>query len=170
MSKTLSAALVIVGALAASCGRAPPTSDDIQAGRQEKQTEEAVRQVGIPATPNWREMRLLKLIVEMRDQEIPTYTYLYNEMTGKLVFFGDTIGYGIPYATQFTAPTKVVVKSAISGHYELVTVPQAEPNGLFSPDAAEGTWILMKDPNGKDTKPVYVEPRIIVSPFKLKLD
>jgi hypothetical protein len=47
-------------------------------------------------------------------------------------------------------------------------LPQADPNGLFSPASAEGTWILMKDPNGKEVKPVYIEPRIIVSPFKLK--
>lgn len=47
-------------------------------------------------------------------------------------------------------------------------VRQADPNGLFSPTSADGTWILMADPNGGTAvKPVYVEPRIIVSPFKL---
>lgn len=50
-------------------------------------------------------------------------------------------------------------------HYGVMA--QADPNGLFMPDAAEGTWILLKDPNGTEVKPVYVEPRIVVSPFKL---
>ena len=47
-------------------------------------------------------------------------------------------------------------------------LPQAEPNGMFSPAAAEGTWVMLKNPNGTDVKPVYVESRIIVSPFPLK--
>ena len=29
---------------------------------------------------------------------------------------------------------------------------------------------LMKDPNGKQVKPIYVEPRVLVSPFKLNLE
>jgi hypothetical protein len=51
-----------------------------------------------------------------------------------------------------------------------MALPQADPNGLFSPASAEGTWVLLKDPNGKETRPVYIEPRIIVSPFKLNTD
>lgn len=51
-----------------------------------------------------------------------------------------------------------------------VVLPQADPNGLFSPAPAEGTWVLLKDPNGTDTKPVDIEPRIAVSPFKLPED
>jgi hypothetical protein len=55
----------------------------------------------MPAIKNFRERRLLKSILEMRDQEgLTTFTYTYNEMTGQLVFFCDSIGYGIPYATQ----------------------------------------------------------------------
>jgi hypothetical protein len=95
---------------------------------------------------------------------------LFNQRTGKLVFFGETIGYGIPYATQFTNPQKVVVSTTETAANARLVLPQADPNGLFSPAAAEGTWILMKNPNGTDVKPVYVEPRIVVSPFKLKID
>ncbi len=28
-------------------------------------------------------------------------------------------------------------------------------------------WFMLKDPRGKSVKPVYVEPRIVVSPFRL---
>jgi hypothetical protein len=31
----------------------------------------------------------------------------------------------------------------------------------------EGTWIMCKDPSGTDVKPVYVEERITVAPFRL---
>ena len=131
-------------------------SDDIQRRQQEVLLKEGTAQVGMPGIKNFRERKMLKDILELRDQEgLTTYTYLFNQYTGELIFFGNTIGYGIPYATQFTNPMKY------SG------VPQADPNGLFSPASAEGTWILMKDPKGKDVVPVYVEPRIVVSPFLL---
>lgn len=122
----------------------------------------------MPAIKNFRERKMLKDILELRDQTgLVTYTYLYNEMTGKLIFFGETIGYGIPYATQYTNPQKVAERYLGGQAAAYAIIPQADPNGLFSPAAAEGTWILMKDPNGKDVRPVYVEPRVIVSPFKL---
>ncbi|MEK7574483.1 MAG: hypothetical protein AAB514_03070 [Patescibacteria group bacterium] len=149
------------------------SSDSIQREQQEKILAEGTAQVGMPAIKNFRERKILKDIMELRDQEgLVTYTYLENlspvvipgktALGGKLTFFGETIGYGIPYATQFTNPEKVV--------YTTVTLPQADPNGLFSPGSAEGTWVLMKDPNGKDVKPVYIESRIVVSPFKLRDD
>lgn len=143
------------------------SSDDIQRKQQEQLLKEGTSQVGMPAIKNFRERKILKDILELRDQEgLTTYTYLFNELNGKLVFLGETIGYGIPYATQFTNPQKAEWST---GH-GYVTLPQADPNGLFSPASAEGTWVLMKDPNGKNVKPVYVEPRIVVSPFRLNTD
>jgi hypothetical protein len=139
-------------------------SDSVQRDQQEKILAELTAQTGLPAIKNGRERKILKDIYELRDQEgLVTFTYIVAEQTGKLVFLGETIGYGIPAATQYTNPTKHVYER--NGHsYEL---PQADPNGLFSPASAEGTWVLMKDPNSNKTLPVYIEPRIIVSPFKL---
>lgn len=93
-------------------------------------------------------------------QEGTTYTYTVPEATGHPVFLCNSIGYGLPAATQYTNPEKYERNGA--------TIPQADPNGLFSPDSAEGTWVMCSDPDGSGkTRPVYVEPRIIVSPFKL---
>ena len=47
------------------------------------------------------------------------------------------------------------------------TLPQADPNTLFSPPSAEGTWVLCVNPETNKPTPLYVEPKIIVSPFKL---
>jgi hypothetical protein len=52
--------------------------------------------------------------------------------------------------------------------WRVVALPQADPNGLFSPTSAEGTWVMCKDPKGGEVKPVYIEPRIVVSPFKME--
>lgn len=142
------------------------TSDSIQRQQSEVMLAEATAEVGMPAIKNFRERKLLKDILELRDQDgLVTYTYVFNELNGALVFLGETVGYGIPYATQFTNPQKLE-RSPHLGDYNVI--PQADPNGLFSPASAEGTWVLMKDPNGTEVRPVYIEPRIIVSPFRLQ--
>jgi hypothetical protein len=141
-----------------------PTSDDTQRVQQEKLLKEGTAQSGMPNILNFRERKLLKDILELRDQDgLVTYTYTYSEMTGKKAFFCDSIGYGIPYATQYTNPQKAEWHS----EHGYVVTPQADPNGLFSPASAEGTWVMCKNPNGKEVRPIYVEPRVIVSPFKL---
>lgn len=158
-------ALLVVFAMttAESCDR--QSSDDIQRIQQEKILAEGTSQIGMPAIKNFREKKEMKDILEMRDQTgLVTYTYLWSDFQGKLVFFCNSIGYGIPYATQFTNPEKAEYYSG-RGY---LTLPQADPNGLFSPSSAEGTWVQCKDPNGKDVRPVYVEPRVIVSQFKLQ--
>lgn len=83
---------------------------------------------------------------------------------GKIIFVGESVGYAIPYSTQYTNPEK------LEFHNGPITLPQADPNCLFMPESAEGSWVLLKDPNSDGVKPVYFEPRIIVSPFKLKID
>ena len=156
-----------------------PTSDDIQRAQQEQLLNEGTSQVGMPAIKNFRERKLLKDILELRDQDgLVTYTYLVNltptvvsgrtALGGKLVFFCDSIGYPIPYSTQFTNPVKPY------GYQEhaLTTIAQADPNGLFSPPSTAGTWVMCKDPNpnGKTVRPLHVEPDVIGSPFKFPPD
>jgi hypothetical protein len=153
------------------------TSDDIQRNQQEVLLKEGTAQIGMPSIKNFREKKLLKDILEMRDQSgLITYTYMENQMAhevkgktalgGKLTYVGESVGYGIPYATQFTNPQKIEWRSEKGG----AVLPQADPNGLFSPASAEGTWIQMKNPNGNDVKPVYFEPKMVVSPFKYPMD
>jgi hypothetical protein len=169
MSKFMALCVVVAASLFVfGCDGPPPTSDQKQQEAQEKILQEGTSQVGMPAIKNFRERKMLKDIYELRDQDaLVTYTYLFSEQSGRLKFFGETIGYGVPYATQFTNPQKTEWQSRSSGVYNLATLPQADPNGLFSPASAEGTWVLMKDPNGKKVLPIYLEPRIVVSPFKL---
>lgn len=162
--------------LLAGCSQ---SSDDVQREQQERILKEATSQVGMPAVKNFREKKLLKDIYELRDQNgLVTFTYLENQIStvvpgrtalgGKLTYLGETIGYGIPYAIQFTNPQKIERLSGGGSGYHVL--PQADPNGLFSPASAEGTWVLLKNPKGKEVQPVYIEPRIVVSPFKFEMD
>lgn len=152
-------------------------SDETQRKQQEALLMEATAQTGMPNIKNFRERKILKDILELRDQQgLITFTYLENEypkiapgrtaLSGKLTYLGESVGYGIPYATQYTNPMQPAGRYG-GGEFAM---PHADPNGLFAPTSAEGTWVLMKDPKGKETSPMYIEPRIVVSPFKLPLD
>jgi hypothetical protein len=139
-----------------------PDSDDLQRNQTESQQKQAVNSIGFPAITNHFEMRTLKRIYELRDQaDLQTYTYAFNPYTGKYVFVGRSVGYGIPTATQFTNPQKY-------GGYTGVTLPQADPNGLYSPQSADATWVLLQNPAKPDeVKPCYFEQDIEVLPFPM---
>lgn len=142
-----------------------PSSDQIMNKQQEKLAQEAVAELGLPAIKNFTEKRFLKMIIELRDQpNIINYAYLFAENSGQLVFIGKCIGYGIPYATQYTNPERATHGDS----YGRVTLPQADPNGLFSPASAEGTWLMLVNPQTNKPQAVYIEPKVIVSPFPLK--
>ena len=114
--------------------------------QQEKIYEEAAAQLGMPSIKNFQEKRLLKQILELRDQtSLVTYTYIVAEYTGKPVYLGQSIGYGIPAATQYTNPQKTDYHNSNYG----IVLPQADPNGLYSPGTAEGTWVLLKNPTAQ---------------------
>ncbi len=157
--------LFLMGASADGCNEPTKNSDEVQAQQQEVILQEATAQTGMPAIKNFRERKLLKDILEMRDQDgLSTFTYTFSEMTGDYKFFCNSIGYGLPYATQYTNPSRI----EHGYHGNMQDIPQADPNGLFSPASAEGTWVLCKDPNGNEVRPLYIEPRVIVSPFELE--
>lgn len=163
MKRFIVAILAIIGLVACDVRK---SSDDTQLEQQEKILQEGTNALGMPAITHFREKRLLKDILELRDQDgLITYTYTFSEQTGNYRWFCDSIGYGIPYATQYTNPLKENRRYDAAG----AVTAQADPNGLFSPASAEGTWVMCIDPSGKDkqAKPVYIEPRVIVSPFKL---
>lgn len=151
-----------------SCDQVSSTStDERESQRQEQLQRQAQAQSGLPAIHNFQEKKLLKQIYELRDNEnLICYAYLYNELNGKLSFFGKCLGYGIPYSTQYSNPEKEVYEGGYQRGFG--SMPQAEPNGLFMPNSSEGTWLMMVDTAGTP-HPVYVEPRIIVSPFRLTL-
>lgn len=142
-----------------------PDADTIQKQETKKAMGEAVKQVGMPDITKWTELKLARDILELRDKALPTYAYIVN-MHGDLIFLGEAVGYGLPYSVQFTNPQKIA-DSHVQGGFAIL--PQPDPNGLFMPDGLSATWVLLKGPDGK-VKPVYVEPELIVSPFKLHVE
>ena len=138
------------------------SADQKQAQATEKLMTEVNNQIGMPNIVNFQQKKLMKEIFEITDKEnLVTYAYLKADYTGKLIYLGKCIGYGIPFSAQYTNPQRV------SKFFKYFTLPQADPNGLFMPTSSSATWLLMVDPETKKPRPVYIEPEIVVSPFKL---
>jgi hypothetical protein len=163
MKKSMICLAVIAALALTGCDAPTSTATQIESKKQEQLTLQGVQQVGLPAIVNFQEKRVLKQILELRDTKIVTITYI-SDLQGKLHKRCDSIGYGIPYATEYTNPSMVNYR----GNGVYTTLPQADPNGLYSPASAEGTWVLCANPKKPDeVAPVYIEDRITVSPFPL---
>jgi hypothetical protein len=149
MKKTI--ATIALMATAACADNA--TTKESEATRQ--LADAAATEVGMPAITNFYEKRLLKEIYERRDQaNLGTFAYVQG-LDGRLTCLGQAIGYGVPYSTQYSNPMSWGSNR-----------PQAEPNALFTPEGMSATWLQLVAPNG-DIQVVYVEPTIVVSPFRL---
>jgi hypothetical protein len=142
------------------CGDNRSEADIKQQTATDTITAEGNRQVGMPGISKYTEKRIMRQLYELRDQNISTYAYVMD-LQGRLWHVCDSIGFGLPYGVQFTAPERPLYNG------QGAMVPQPEPNGLFMPPGAEGTWVICASKAGKFT-PVYIEPRVIVSPFPLK--
>jgi len=144
-----------------SCENDTESTERELTDKQGEMLSEAQKQCGMPALVNFQERKMMKRIIEQRDKaDLTCYVYLFSNQTGKLIYIGRCLGYGLPYSTQYTNPQRRV-------RLEDFSLPQADPNGLYMPQDARGTWILMIKPDG-GTTPVYIEPDVIVSPFKLQ--
>jgi hypothetical protein len=139
-------------------------SDQELTNQTEKLMIEINKQLGLPNIDNFYEKKLLKMLYELRDDsELICYAYFFNEREGRIGdFIGKCIGYGLPYAVQYSSPEKD------TGFSRPDKLPQAEPNGLFMPDSLSATWLMLINPETNEPQPVYIEPLIIVSPFPLR--
>jgi hypothetical protein len=142
--------------------------DQQQKAQQEQMQKDMSNQVGMPNIKEWSEKKMMKEIIELRDNsKLVTYAYLQN-LNGKFVFLGKCIGYGLPYSTQYTNPEKVdTVDGGEYGAENPYTLAQSDPNGLFSGDGVSATWLQYINPDTGKREVIYCEPNIIVTQSKL---
>ena len=142
------------------------TGCDGTTSREKEYTETLMSQandaIGNPDIVNFFEKAQLKEIYEMRDDpNLVCYWYAVNNYTGKYIYEGECIGYGIPYSTSYTQP------ESYAGSGSSVVLPQADPNALYSNGVTtSATWILSLDEKG-DVYPRYEEREIAVSQTKI---
>jgi len=155
--------LAVPFVVALSACNSPQSSTQIERQKQEEISKQGVESVGFPAITNFAEKRMMKDIIELRDKMQPTYTYVLDQQ-GRYHKICDSMGYGLPYATQYTNPMRAGGGGS-GGYY---TIPQADPNGLYSPASADGTWILCLNPKNGKAEPQYIEPRIFVMTYPIQ--
>lgn len=167
---------VLMVSMLTGCGQRETASSKENSYTQDLM-EQSSSIVGYPDVTNFFEKAQLKEIYELRDDpDLICYWYTKNDMTGKWIYQGTCIGYGIPYTTQFTQPDTMQraalpvldINGNDKGRNEYYTevLPQADPNGLYSSASTSATWILTTDKDGNIT-PTYVESEITVSQSKL---
>ena len=79
------------------------TGDKEQSRQQQDLTDQAGRQIGMPGLTNFTEKKIMRRLYEMRDKNVATFTYMVD-LQGRLHHVCDSMGYGLPYATQFQQP------------------------------------------------------------------
>ncbi|MHB1665838.1 hypothetical protein [Thiomonas sp.] len=169
-SKTLLAGGLFLAALSLAGCKGPtrprPLWGSAVINQQQKVVDkQSALSVGSPNIVNFQEKRGLKLIYELRGQTFTTITYLKG-MHGHLHKMCDSIGYGIPYSTQYSNPERARWYHTRIGW----RAAPGRPQGLFSPPESNATWILCLDPQTDQVEPVYSEPNIVVSQFPLTDD
>lgn len=171
--------IAIIGVISAmactftGCDEVKPSADQELAKQTAESMREANAQIGMPAIKNFQERKLAKMIFELRDQEnLICHAYLVS-LNGTIgQYLGKCIGFGLPYSVQYTNPAKAVNLAGAIGYssmnrFQMGTMPQPDPNGLFMPQGLSATWLMLIDPSTGKARPVYIEPQIIVSPFPL---
>lgn len=149
------------------------SSDGSISTQEEKQYQETLMQqandkVGMLEITEFYEKKLAKEIFELRDNsELVCYAYTKAEGTGKYVYLGRCMGYGLPYSTQYTNPQKYIDDPNGDMGAGSVVIPQADPNGLYLPEGLSATWLWLIDEDTGEANVMYVEPEIIVSQYKI---
>jgi len=157
--------MIMFLALTAGSCQGQSDAEQEQSKATDKILTEINSEIGMPNLVNFQQKKLMKMIYELCDKEdLICYAYIKSDYQGKLIFIGKCIGFGIPFSAQYTNPSKLVKHCSC----EYAVLPQADPNGLYMPTSSSATWLMMIDPETKKSRPVYIEPEIVVSPFPLQ--
>jgi hypothetical protein len=154
-------AISMIGAATILLVGCEETSAQSDKRAQEQQTRQAQMAVGMPAVVNFAKKRTLKMAIENQDKMVPTVTYVWSQMTGKLFKVCDSIGYPIPAATQYTSP-----QMREGGIDHAVVLPQADPDGTYSPASADATLVSCLGPD-KKVHLLTIEDKVWATDFPL---
>lgn len=139
--------------------RTPESAAQVEQRSQNIQMEQFLRNQPVPSFDWSLERHMLIQLYTARQKATNTFSVVQSEFTGKILWSCFSIGFPLPYATQLTNPSQIVFAHHPSEHDAAGTVSQQEPNGLFSPSTADGTWVPCTDEKGKIV-PVYEERKV----------
>lgn len=111
------------------------------------------------------ERHLLTQLYKARNEAVNTHSAV-RDLNGKVYFECDSIGFPIPANTQLTNPETDIYYISSSGTH--MTMPQAEPNGLYSSPSTSGTFVFCLNDDGT-VSPSYFEANVETHAQKLKI-
>lgn len=129
----------------------------------------------VPAI-NWSlERDLLIKLYAVRNSKVATHS-VWRSDRGLVEGDCPSLGYGLPYDTSLTNPSKVTsidpnrARMGYHGYVDgLATIDQAEPNGIFPSKNTAATWVMCTGAAGS-IEPVYVETKVTVYPYSVSVD
>jgi hypothetical protein len=139
----------------------PASAAQMEQRSQNLQMEQFLRNQPVPSFDWSLERHMLIQLYTARQKATNTFSVVQSEFTGKILWECASIGFPLPYATQLTNPMQVSGDTHCGGQcgVSAVAIGQQEPNGLFPPATADGTWVPCVDDKGKIT-PVYEERKV----------
>jgi len=113
----------------------------------------------------------LQQIYDARMKDLNTWSVIFPPASsGIQPYVCPSVGYPIPYTTQFTNPDQVHTGSA--SYDPSVVLPQAEPNGLYTGNT-DATWVRCVrklSGGGSEVDAVYSEPAALTYPYPIKIE
>ena len=161
MKKTHALSLLLLAPLVLANEGGCQKTDRNSAARREQtqqnaQQDHMLRTQPVPSFQWSLERHLAIEIYKARQRQVPTTSLVQSNFTGKVMWQCDSIGFPLPYATQLTNPQQGTDVRNNNVSLGVTTIGQAEPNGLYSPASADGTWVPCVDDKG-NIAPVYEE-------------
>lgn len=152
-------AVMLGGADGDGCSNTPPSAAAVEQRSQDIQMDQFLRNQPVPSFDWSLERHMLIQLYAARQRATNTFSVVQSEFTGKILWSCPSMGFPLPYATQLTNPSQIIYKHHPSEKDASGVVAQQEPNGLFSPGSADGTWVPCVDEKGRIT-PVYEERKV----------
>lgn len=116
-----------------------------------------------------QDLATMNAIMDARTAGRSTWSAEFLPNVPDPIFTCPSRGYPIPGDSELTNPEQTGYQYDSSGHYALSTVPQIDPNGLYSSHSTNSTYIVCVDTDG--TAYVhYSEPLISVWPMQMTWD
>jgi hypothetical protein len=161
MKKILFVLCILTVFVLTSCAGSDTSA--IEQGQQKAAVNAIIQNQPIPDLGGYSFER--QIVIETylaRNNTIATYAYMIS-MDGKIIEICPSIGYPIPYSTQLSNPERV------DSYNYSITLPNAEPNGLYPPADAAATLVQCVNPDGS-VSPTYIEWYVLAFPYQIKSD
>ncbi len=128
----------------------------------------------VPAFDWSLERDLMIQLYILRNAKVATHT-VWRSDYGMIEGDRPSIGYGLPYDTSLTNPLVAtdVSDRGITHNYQggaLASIEQAEPNGIYASKNTTATWVMEVDAVTGKILPLYVESKVTVYPYPVKVD